>query len=209
MGAKNLKQNILSKITKPKICFIKEKNTKTAEVVFSFMSNIQPNDIETCYFTIITEILSGSMHSLFMRRLRSELHLIYNINVYIEADITGTLTTIETTIDPEKVEQLIKEVTNILRYVCEGNINEDQLNRVKDVFLINEDKKCKNTFFYGNYYADQFMSQLYKRKPKILTYSDRVKIINKVTKDDIIHLCQKIFKMNECLVVYQASKKVH
>ena len=102
IGEKNLKSNILNKIKKPIIKYIKNKNSKVAEIVISCATKVCPWDKEVLLFGRIVDVLSGGMQGLLMRRLRTELHLVYNVKVYIETEIVGTLATIETTGDQEK-----------------------------------------------------------------------------------------------------------
>ena len=207
MGQKNLQTNLLKKNIRSEIFHIPDKHNKNAEVVFAFHSKIYPSDPKTCYFGLIKTILTGSMQSIFMRRLRSELHIIYNIRVYVDCDLYGTLTTIETTVKTEKVPLLIKEVKKILRNI-NSHFTTAQLRRAKDTFLINHDRICFNPVFLGNYYGDQFLSQIYKKNPTIIKHEDFPKIVIKATKKDIIHTCKKLFPLKKCLVIYQSPRKI-
>ena len=207
-GTLNIKKHIFKNNISSRILYIRDKSHKNAEVVFSFVSKIYPGEKESCYFPIITSLLTGSMHSLFMRRLRTELGLIYNIPVSIVTDSAGTLATISTSIKIHKVKQLIKEVKNILKKVCRGEFSTEQLKRVQGVNLISEDKKCKKAVFYGNYYGHQLASQLDKKTPSIIDYERKTQIIAKVTKKDIVALCKKIFPLKKCLILYQSPRKI-
>ena len=206
IGTTNLRTNITNNINKP-IIYIKNKNNKVAEVVISFISEIFPWEKETILFGRIIDILSGGMQGLLMRRLRTELHFIYNVGVYIEPEITGTLATIETTCDQENVALVVKNIRNVLKDFLDGNWNNEHMTRIKDRFLINDEKVCKNTTFYGNYYGDQFATQIYKKKPKIILLKEQVKYIKNSTKKDIINASKKIFNLNKMVTIYQCKTK--
>ena len=155
------------------------------------------------------DILAGGMHSLLMRRLRTELNLIYNIKVYIEPEITGTLTTIETTGDQDKTGEIVNAIKTELTELINGGLTDEQITRIKDRYIIHQDKLCRNNIFWGDFYGEQYINQLYKRKPKIYSYKQRFKIIKDVTKDEIITTCKKLFPLDKMICVYQCQTKQH
>ena len=106
--------NFTKTITEPKTIFVPNKTAAVAEIVIAFLSPIYPWSRECPLFKMINDILSDGMLSLFMKKLRSKLHLIYNIRVYIDSDITGTLTTIETTGDEKNVSKIIAGISDVL-----------------------------------------------------------------------------------------------
>lgn len=207
MGTINLKKNVLNKIKKPIVKYIKNNNSKVAEIVISCVSKICPWDKETLLFGRIVDILSGGMQGLLMRRLRTELHLVYNVKVYIESEIVGTLATIETTGDQENVPLIIKNIKDILKDFLSGNWNDEHMDRIKDRKLIRDEKICKNTVFYGDFYGGQFANQLYREKPKIYELKDTMDYVKKATKKDIINASNKVFNLNELITVYQCKTK--
>ena len=77
-GPSNMIFNFTKHIAKPKTIFIPNKHAEVAEIVIAFLSPIYPWSKECPLFKMITDILSDGMLSLFMKRLRSELHIIYN-----------------------------------------------------------------------------------------------------------------------------------
>ena len=147
------------------------------------------------------------MHSLFMRRLRTELELIYNIHVSIDASISGTHVLIETTGKEKHVATIINNIKDILRNICKGNLEDTQLSRAKDIFLIKDEKDCKNAVFYGNIYGEQYAAQLYKDKPFIMPPEKRTRLIKNATKKDIIRVCRRLFPVNKSIVIYQCRHK--
>ena len=207
IGKKNLKTNILNEIKKPIVKYIKNNNSKVAEIIISCVSNICPWDKEALLFGRIVDILYGGMQGLLMRRLRTELHLVYNVKVYIEAEIVGTLATIETTGDQENVSLIVKNIKNILKDLLNGKWGDEQMNRIKDRKLIRDEKICKNTVFYGDFYGEQFANQIYRENPKIYDYKDIMKYIKNATKKDIIKASKKIFDLNRLVTVYQCKTK--
>ena len=74
-----------------------------------------------------------------MSRLRGELHLIYNISMLIETNVTGSLALIETTCKEENIHAVVSNIKDIIKNLQEGNLEDRQLNRVKDISLINEE----------------------------------------------------------------------
>jgi len=203
----NLTPNVLTKIKSPKQIFIKNSKAKVAEIVFTFFVNIFPWDPNVFLFGLIRDILCGGMQGLLMRKLRTELHLIYNIQVYLESEILGTLVTIETTGAHQNVSKIITETTNVLRNLINGNWDNSHMNRIKDRYLIKDEKLCKSNIFIGNFYGEQYMNQLYKKKPKIYSLKQRKQIIQNATKTDIIQISKKIFPLNKMIIVYQSKIK--
>ena len=207
-GSTNMIFNF-SKSIENKTIFIPNPNAKAAEIVVSFFTpQIYPWNKECALFKIIIDILSDGMHSLLMRRLRSELHLIYNIRVFIDSDVTGTMTTIETTGSQGEIGEIIKEIHNVLNDFLKGNFNNDQIERVKDIYMIREDSNCKNTTFWGDFYGSQYINQLYRKTPRIYKYEEFRKIIHNATKKDIIDAAKKIFITNKALTIYQSKHKI-
>ena len=207
LGKRNIQNNIYKKINKPVINFIPNKKAKISEIVISFMAKIYPQDNDAIYFPIISDILCGGMQSLLMRKLRTELNLIYNIRVYIEPEITGTLTTIETTGDQEKTFEIINSIVDVLKDMLNGKWKDAQLIRTIDRHLIRDEKICKNNIFLADYYAEQYVSQLYNKDPIIRSPAEQTKIIKKVTKKQIIATCKKIFPLNRMITTYQCRNK--
>ena len=208
-GKRNINYNVLKDITRPATYFIRNKGAKIAEIVVAFNSPIFPWEKTAMYFHMIMDILAGGMHSLLMRRLRTELNLIYNIKVYIEPEITGTLTTIETTGDQDKTGEIVNAIKTELTELINGGLTDEQLNRIKDRYIIHQDKLCRNNIFWGDFYGEQYVNQLYKRKPKIYSHKQRVEIIENVTKSEIIVTCKKLFPLDKMICVYQCQTKQH
>ena len=209
VGKINIKTNFLKKISRPLTHFLKNPNSKSAEIVISFFSKIYLYDIEALYFTLIIDILSGGMHSLLMRKLRTELHLIYNIKIYMEPEITGTLTTIETTGEQENVLEIIKTIKSVLQDFIKGNWDDEHMIRIRDRYLIKDEKVCKNNIFMGDYYGEQYLTQLYKKKRTIRSIKQKNNIIKRATKKDIIIAAKKAFPLNKMITVYQCKNKQH
>ena len=143
-----------------------------------------------------------------MKRLRSELHLIYNIHVDIDSDVTGTLTTIETTGKEENIPKIIKGISDILEDLLKGDFSDGQIERVKDIYMIREDALCKNNTFWGDFYGSQYINQLYKKTPKIYTYKEITQIVHSATKADVVRAAKKIFDLENMLIIYQCKKPI-
>ena len=199
----------LSKSIERKLLFIPNKHSKATKIIVSFFSpNIYPWNKECALFKIITDILSDGMISLFMNRLRRQLHLIYNIQVVIESDITGTLTIIETTGDKHNTKKIIQEIYQVLKDFLLGNFSDDQIERVKEIYRIKEDTNCKHTIFWGDFYGSQYINQLHRKSPKIYTHDELTNIIYKSTKQTIINAAKKIFVTPKSLTIYQGSMEI-
>ena len=208
-GTKNIQCNVFNDIKKPITRFIKKKNAKTAEIVMAFASKVYPWEEDFFYFDILIDLLSGGMHSLLMRRLRTELHLVYNVKVYLESEIIGTLATIETTGDQGKTKKIIKEIKSVFKDLIQGNWSEDHITRLKDKFFIRDEKICKNNIFFGDYYGEQYLYQLYKEKPKITTTKQKRKLIKNLTKKKLINVAKRVFPMQKMITLYQCQTKQH
>ena len=144
-----------------------------------------------------------------MKKLRSQPpHLIYNINVYIDSDATGTLTTIETTGNEKNVAQIIAGINRVLKNFLEGNFEDEQMTRVKDINMIKEDALCKNNTFWGDFYGSQYVNQLYRKTPKIYKYAELTKIIRSATKADVVRAANKLFNLKNMLTIYQCKNPI-
>ena len=208
-GTKNIQCDVFNNIKKPITRFIKKKNAKIAEIIIAFAPKIYPWEEDYFYFDILVDLLCGGMHSLLMRRLRTELHLIYNVKVYLESEIIGTLATIETTGDQEKTKQIIKAIKNVLKDLIQGNWSEQHIIRLKDKFLIRDEKVCKNNIFFGDYYGEQHLHQLYKSKPKITTTKQKRDLIKNLTKKKLLNVAKRVFTLNKMVTIYQCQTKQH
>ena len=175
----------------------------------AFASKVYPWEEDFFYFDILVDLLSGGMHSLLMRRLRTELHLVYNVKVYLESEIIVTLATIETTGDQGKTKKIIKEIKSVLKDLIQGNWSEDHITRLKDKFFIRDEKICKNNIFFGDYYGEQYLYQLYKEKPKITTTKQKRKLIKNLTKKKLINVAKRVFPMQKMITLYQCQTKQH
>ena len=208
-GTKNIQCNVHKKISKPSIHFLKNKDAKIAEIIIAFSSKVYPWEEDFLYFDIIIDLLCGGMHSLLMRRLRTELHLVYNVKVYLDSEIIGTLATIETTGDQGKTKKIIKEIKSVLKDLISGKWSEQHITRLKDKFLIRDEKICKNNIFFGDFYGEQYLYQLYKKHPTIITVKKKKESIKNLTKDKIIKVAKRIFPMDKMISLYQCKNKQH
>ena len=206
-GGKNIHPHVLSNITKSTTTFIKDGTASVAEICLGFSVRIYPWEKDIAYYPLIADILTEGMHSLFMRRLRTELELIYNIYVSIDTSISGTQVLIETTGKEKNVATIINNIKDILQNICKGDLEDVQLSRAKDIFLIKDEKDCKNAVFYGNIYGEQYAAQLYKDKPFIMPPEKRTRLIKNATKKDIIRVCRRLFPVNKSIVIYQCRHK--
>jgi len=209
IGTKNIKAGIFKTIKKPSLHFLKNKDAKIAEIVLAFPSKVYPWEEDYMYFDILVDLLSGGMHSLLMRRLRTELNLIYNVKVYIDSEIIGTLATIETTGDQENTTKILNAINDVLNDLIKGNWDAEHIIRLKDKFLIRDEKICKNNVFLGDFYGEQHLNQLYKNKPKITLIKTKKKLIKKLTKERIIQLAKRVFPMKQKITLYQCKNKQH
>ena len=69
----------------------------------------------------------------------------------------------ETKCNPNAIKTELTELIN-------GGLTDEQITRIKDRYIIHQDKLCRNNIFWGDFYGEQYINQLYKRKPKIYSY---------------------------------------
>ena len=206
-GKRNIHSHVLSNITRPVTTFIKDAQAKVAEICMIFSTPIYPWEKDTIYYPLIQDILGEGMHSLLLRRLRSELELVYNIHVSIDTSITGTHVILETTSKEKNVASIINNVKSILRDLRDGNLEDAHLSRAKDIFLIKDEEECKTAVFYGDIYGEQYAAQLYKDNPTIVPPAEKARLIKNATKKDIIRVCRRLFPLNKSIVIYQCAHK--
>lgn len=206
-GTKNIKKNVLSTITKPHIYHLENKKSRIAELCIAFSTSLYPWEHDTNYFSLIEQIFTDGLNSLFMSRLRGELNIIYNITLDIETNVTGSLALIETTCKEENITALVNNIKDIIKNLNKGNLEDSQLNRVKDISLIKEETDCKTPTYYGDLYGEQYAAQLFREKPVIISPHDKIELIKKTTKQDIIRVSRKVFPLDKAIILYQSKNK--
>ena len=206
-GRKNLKTNVLSIINKPQIYHLENKKSRIGELCIAFSTPLYPWEHDTNYFSLIEDLFTDGLNSLFMSRLRGELHIIYNITMSLETNVTGSLALIETTCKEENITTLVNNITDIIKNLNKGNLEDRQLNRVKDISLIKEETDCKTPTYYGDLYGEQYAAQLFREKPVIISPHDKIQLIKKTKKQDIIRVSRKIFPLNKAIILYQSKNK--
>ena len=90
-----------------------------------------------------------------------------------------------------------------------GNWDDEHMIRIRDRYLIKDEKVCKNNIFMGDYYGEQYLTQLYKKKRTIRSIKQKNNIIKRATKKDIIIAAKKAFPLNKMITVYQCKNKQH
>jgi len=206
-GRKNLKTNVLSIINKPQIYHLENNKSRIGELCIAFSTPLYPWEHDTNYFSLIEDLFTDGLNSLFMSRLRGELHIIYNITMSLETNVTGSLALIETTCKEENITTLVNNITDIIKNLNKGNLEDRQLNRVKDISLIKEETDCKTPTYYGDLYGEQYAAQLFRDKPVIISPKDKLHLIKNTTKQDIIRVSRKIFPLNKAIILYQSKNK--
>jgi len=206
-GTKNVRQDVLTTITKPLIYHLKNKKHKVAELCIAFSTTLYPWERDTNYFSLIEDLFTDGLNSIFMSRLRGELNLIYNITLDIATNVTGSLALIETTCKEENIPSIVKNIKDMIKNVQNVNIDERQLNRIKDISLIKEEKECKNPIYYGELYGEQYAAQLFREKPVIISPKDKIKLIKKATKEDMSRVVRKVLPLDKIIILYQSRQE--
>ena len=206
-GTKNVRQNVLTTITRPQIYHLGNPKSKSAELCIAFSTSLFPWERDVNYFSLIEYLFTDGLNSLLMSRLRGELHLIYNITMDLETNVTGSLALIETTCKEENVAAVVSNIKDIIKNLQQGHLEDRQLTRVKDISLIYEETDCKTPTYYGDLYGEQYAAQLFREKPVIISPKDKLHLIKNTTKQDIIRVSRKIFPLNKAIILYQSKNK--
>ena len=132
---------------------------------------------------ILNNIIGGGSNSLLMRYIREEKSLCYYINSYYNR--LDNVLIINSGINKKNYEEVIKNQEEVFKKVANGEFTEEDIKEAKEELLfelsnVYEKNSSIIEYFYGR---DIFSSD---------DLDTKIKMINKVSKEDIMKLTKKI-----------------
>jgi len=138
---------------------------------------------------ILAIILGGNSSSRIYDEIRNEKGLAYYVWTDIGSFIDNGYLVTQASVDINKLSEAVKIILNEYRKISESGINGEELKRAKEFLkghwiLSNENSQAVATSYF-------YQSLL---KEKILDLKDKIKLIEKVTAEDIQRVAKDIFK---------------
>lgn len=138
---------------------------------------------------LLALVLGGMMSSRMFSEIREKLGLCYYIKTLASTDPdTGFLVT-AAGVDNSRTEKAIKAVLKEYKKIAKNRISPKELKKVKDHFKGKMALTFESSDALASFYGIQGLLE-----NKILTSDEICGIINKITAEDILRVCQDIFK---------------
>ena len=155
-------------------------------------------------------IISGGLNSIFLKRLRGELNLVYGINITSHTNVCGTTILITTSTTSENAPKVIQEIFKLIKTYTKKNISKELIKSNKIKYKLNLDKLCfNNPETVSNFYNYQYFWQLSNKVKKIFTIAETIKIIENINQEKINKLIKRVFDNTKCTVVYGGKKNIN
>jgi len=195
---------------KKKVLFIKNEKSKNTDIKLIFPINIVRGDPEFIYLSMLSSIIGGDFSSLLMRELRVKKELVYGAKCSFVTDFCGSTCSINISTLDKNVVEVLHTVFKIIKIYKKTRISKKLLSNVKNKHLITfYENSFEGVNQLSSFFKFQFLFQMHKKKKKIYTYNDYVKIIKNVSTKKIQSLINKIFNTEHCLIGYIGKKKAN
>lgn len=164
---------------------IKKETIKTNQSKLSIGLKIKDiTDFELKYvINLYSLILGGSSNSKLFKVVREENSLCYYINSSVS--VISKIITIIAGINASDYDETIKLIREEIDKLKNGNITEQDIEEAKKIYI----SGCKEIYDSPNSIINNYLSHEYADLDLV---SDRIKKIEKVTKEDIIRLANKV-----------------
>ena len=179
-----LQNNIISH-SKPNKLITKELDGKYSQSKLSIGYKLfNLDEYENRYVAFVfNNLLGGGANSLLMRYIREEKSLCYYINSYYNR--LDNILIINSGINKKNYKEVVKLQKEIFKSVLNGQFSEEDLNESKMELLFELSNVYENNRNIIDYYYGRCIFN-----SDDLDY--KIKMINKVSKEDIMNLCDKI-----------------
>lgn len=151
--------------------------------------------------TVLNIILAGITSSRLFFRVREKLGLVYGIKGNDELFWGGGWYYIITAMEPDNLGKVLKEVIDELRRIKKEKVKIEELQKAKkyitNSLYLSTENALRNSAFYG-------IQVLYGEK--IMTYSDVVQEVEKVSIEDVLRIAGEVLRMDKMLIVAVGPK---
>lgn len=188
-----------------KLLYVNVPSSKQTTIKLGFPSNIMQNDKEAIQLKAVCDILK----QILFKKLRIKLKLVYGINVVNIINECGNKVIILVNADNDKAKLVLINILETLKFYSHNLIDKNEIVSFKNQFLYNYNNTKLNNQKISNFYDQQYFNQFNIGNNKIIySLSELKNTIGKTNRYILKTLINKIFKLENCLVVYQSNKKL-
>lgn len=214
----NKEECVMNKITNisecynltKKVIFIKNPEAKNTTIYIAYPTDIKKHNKESIYLNFLWSIISGGLNSIFLKRLRLELNLVYNINIESHTNLCGTIILITTSTTNNNALKVVKEIFKLIDTYKNKNISKTLIKNNKIKHRLQLDSLCfTNPSTVSNFYNKQYFWQIHNKKKQIFTLDKTIKILNNIGQKELKIIMNKIFNNNKCIVTYGGKKNIN
>lgn len=191
-----------------KLLFLKKDDSiSTLKIGWRVDMNIFSNEFYKIY--ALDYILINDLNSLLLKKLRTELGLIYDIESSFELDeIQNDLSVyfFQTTVSSKKLLKVISSFMEVIDYLVKNQIKDENYKKyleTQEQISLERNENIDFTNVLSNY------SRNYLWKQKIVTQSQEDKNYINLTKQDILTISQKIFTTNNLYISYASNQNLN
>jgi zinc protease len=189
------------------IKYIKTRSSPHTNVCFAFYNDFNYSNNNYIYIDFIKNFINTSLTSILFNLLREKMKLIYSINFFNSTNQYGSFFTIHTTCDHENTKILIHNTIRVLNDLVNGKYKPQYIKYIKDLFITEHYNKCKQNYYYSQFYSIQYLNQLNSHNKHIITIDEYVNLIKKLTKSKINRLLKETFNIENMKIIYKGSRK--
>lgn len=146
-------------------------------------------DKRNMVLSLLAGVLGAGMSSRLFIKLREEMGVAYYVRAYNDASFDHGVFQISAGVNNARTEEVIKEILKECKLLIEKKVDDKELNKVKSFIIGNLKLSLEATDDIANFYGGQELL-----KNEIKTLEEKIKEINKVTRDDIQKMAKIIFK---------------
>ena len=186
-----------------------KKDATISNLKLIFKTNYTKYNKEYYIIIALTDILSGGLNSILMKKLRNENGLVYYCNSYISIDnINKEISniSIETLCNTNNLLKVIKIIIDILNIIKNTHIEDKYINAYKN--NINLEKHKDTDFKSLDFLIDHYTHYYLWNKPIISPTKDYANSKN-FTSKDLISMANKLFTQSNMVLCYDGSKQMN
>jgi predicted Zn-dependent peptidase len=175
---------------KPNVLYHRENTEQTYFCLGT--EGLKQTDEDRVVMYIISSVLGEGMSSRLYKKIREEAGLAYTIYSYYTLYAETGAFIITGIISNEKLHKAIDIIKVELDSICSGDISNEELNMAK--------AKLKGNFFFNIESVENAMIRLAKLNDwhgKHFTISEELKMIERVTLNDVIRVAKRLFQNNK------------
>ncbi len=186
-GKKGNKVKTIDKQQTPNV-LLKHKETDQTHFVLG-VRTFPLKDKRNATLSVLASILGAGMSSRLFIKLREEMGVAYYVRAYNDPSLDRGSLQISAGVNNARCEEVIKEILKECTLLAKDGVTEGELSKVKSMLIGNTKLSLEATDDIANFYGSQELL-----KKEIKTLEEKIKDINKVTKEDIKKMANLIWK---------------